>query len=220
MVRSFRLLQDDITVVCLRKGPLTVLQLNFSEASVAHQNFLHELLLRVFWRILSWLRRGHLEPKRLISVLNNRSTLRCTPRFFRVRCTSASLTQPSGLIVQRWCQYAGRTGSIFFYKPRRNVIVPWLSEHAVSARVRAQLIRMSPLWPDLESTAKALHLSSSTLQRHLMSEGASFQSLKDQLRRDMAIVRLNSSTVPLAKLAGELGFADSALSARFQKLDR
>ncbi|RYF31488.1 MAG: AraC family transcriptional regulator, partial [Comamonadaceae bacterium] len=54
-----------------------------------------------------------------------------------------------------------------------------------------------------------LRMSASTVQRRLAAEGTSFQSLKDELRRDLAIVRLNSSTVPLAQLAYELGFADS-----------
>ena len=80
--------------------------------------------------------------------------------------------------------------------------------------MREILLRVSPAWPDLASTAKALHLSTSTLQRHLTTEGTSFQSLKDQLRRDLAIQRLNSSTVPLAALAAELGFADSAAFQR------
>ena len=53
-------------------------------------------------------------------------------------------------------------------------------------------------------------MSPATLQRHLAREGLSFQSLKDELRRDLAIQRLNTSRVPLAELAGELGFADSA----------
>jgi AraC-like DNA-binding protein len=57
-------------------------------------------------------------------------------------------------------------------------------------------------------------MSTSTLQRRLASEGSSFQSLKDELRRDTAIVRLHTSTVPLATLADELGFADSAAFQR------
>lgn len=52
------------------------------------------------------------------------------------------------------------------------------------------------------------------LQKHLAAEGTSFQALKDALRRDLAIVRLHTSTAPLASLADELGFADSATFQR------
>ena len=57
-------------------------------------------------------------------------------------------------------------------------------------------------------------MAASTLQRRLAADGTSFQALKDELRRDLAIVRLNTSTVPLATLADELGFADSAAFQR------
>ena len=57
-------------------------------------------------------------------------------------------------------------------------------------------------------------MSASTVQRRLATEGTSFQALKDELRRDLAIVRLNTSQVALATLADELGFADSAAFQR------
>jgi AraC-like DNA-binding protein len=57
-------------------------------------------------------------------------------------------------------------------------------------------------------------MAASTLQRRLAADGTSYQALKDALRRDLAIVRLNTSTVPLAALAEELGFADSAAFQR------
>jgi AraC-like DNA-binding protein len=80
--------------------------------------------------------------------------------------------------------------------------------------VRGQLQIAQPAWPDLGATAEALHMAPSTLQRRLAADGTSFQALKDALRRDLAIVRLHTSTVALAALADELGFADSAAFQR------
>ena len=57
-------------------------------------------------------------------------------------------------------------------------------------------------------------MATSTLQRRLAADGTTFQALKDELRRDLAIVRLNTSTVPLVTLADELSFADSAAFQR------
>jgi AraC-like DNA-binding protein len=94
------------------------------------------------------------------------------------------------------------------------IILPRRNDDTGSAWVRHQLQQTQPAWPDLDPTAAALHLSSSTLQRRLASEGASFQSLKDALRRDIAIVYLSTRTLPLAALAGERGFADSAAFQR------
>jgi len=106
----------------------------------------------------------------------------------------------------------------FLADARAQVIVPRRGDELCSARVRAHLQHTQPAWPDLAATAEALHMSTSTLQRRLASEGTSFQSLKDELRRDTAIVRLISGTVPLATLAFELGFADSAAFQRAFKV--
>lgn len=58
--------------------------------------------------------------------------------------------------------------------------------------------------------ARALHRSDSSLQRHLAAEDTSFQTIKNALRRDVAIFRLNTSDVPLGRLAAELGFSESS----------
>ncbi|MBL8397289.1 MAG: AraC family transcriptional regulator [Candidatus Accumulibacter sp.] len=62
----------------------------------------------------------------------------------------------------------------------------------------------------LPEVARALHLSPRTLHRRLESEGASFQAIKDALRRDLAIDRLGKGRQTLAAIAAELGFADTA----------
>ena len=95
-----------------------------------------------------------------------------------------------------------KEGPVQIVLPRR--------DHGISGRVRLHLQRSQPQWPDLERTAQALAMSAATLQRHLAAESTSFQALKDQLRREIAIYRLHTSGVPLAKLAAELGFADSS----------
>lgn len=93
-------------------------------------------------------------------------------------------------------------------------MLPRRKDDDVSTRVRMHLQKTMPAWPDLASTARALHMSVSTLQRHLMAERTTFQALKDELRRDLAINRLNTSAVPLVALAAELGFSDSAAFQR------
>ena len=102
----------------------------------------------------------------------------------------------------------------FLADARAHVIVPPRGADLVVTRVRKHLQGTQPEWPDLAATAEALYMAPSTLQRRLAADGTSFQALKDELRRDLAIVRLNTSTVPLAALAYELGFADSAAFQR------
>jgi AraC-like DNA-binding protein len=172
VMHTFRLLQDDVVLEPVRDGPSAGLALRFTDPSVVYPTFLHELLLRIFWRLLAWLAGGRLPASRFDFAFE------CPP-------------------------YAGSYGKVFpaplHFGCRQSAF--WFDA--------AQPARL-----DLAATAAALHMSTSTLQRRLASEGSSFQSLKDELRRDTAIVRLHTSTVPLATLADELGFADSAAFQR------
>lgn len=60
-------------------------------------------------------------------------------------------------------------------------------------------------------------MSPSTLQRRLAEEGKTFQGIKDALRRDIAIMKLNTSDVLLPDLANELGFGeDTAFQRAFR----
>jgi AraC-like DNA-binding protein len=58
--------------------------------------------------------------------------------------------------------------------------------------------------------AQALHLSVRTLYRRLEAEHTSFQQVKDEVRRDVAIDRLTNGREPVSQIAVELGFGDTS----------
>jgi AraC-like DNA-binding protein len=216
VARTFRLLQDDVVLEPAREGSLAGLALCFLNPSVARQVFLHELLLRVLWRLLAWLAGGRLPAARFDFAFE-------TPPY----AGSYGKIFPAPLQFERhasafWFDAERLQGAVrrdeaalraFIADAQANVIVPRRFD-VVSARVRSHLQQTLPTWPDLAATADALHISNSTLQRRLAVEGTSYQTLKDELRRDMAIARLNTSSAPLAALAYELGFGDSAAFQR------
>ncbi|WP_282347555.1 AraC family transcriptional regulator [Pseudomonas sp. PS01301] len=73
-------------------------------------------------------------------------------------------------------------------------------------------------WPEFDRLAKSLGTSSSTLQRRLQSEGLSYQRLKDDLRRDMAIHLLGREELTVNDVALQAGFQDaSAFHRAFKK---
>lgn len=217
VARTFCLLQDDVVLEPVREGPLAGLTLRFTDSSTERPTFLHESLLRVLWRLLAWLAGGQLPAARFDfafkSPLHVGSYGKVFPaplQFEQARSAfwfdAARLRDP-----MRRDETALRA---FLAHAHTHVIVPKRGDDLFSARVRRHLQQTQPAWPDLAATADALHMSSPTLQRRLASEGASFQALKDELRRDVAIVRLNTSSVRLAALAYELGFTDSAAFQR------
>ncbi|QZI72261.1 AraC family transcriptional regulator [Pseudomonas protegens] len=89
---------------------------------------------------------------------------------------------------------------------------------SLSSQLRYLLSRDRERWPDLESVAQHLHVSPQTLRRHLREEGSSFQALKDELRRDIAIYHLGRADLSLQQIAEQLGFSEpSAFHRAFKK---
>jgi AraC-like DNA-binding protein len=77
-------------------------------------------------------------------------------------------------------------------------------------RVRDLVRAALPDTLSLDDIADRLYLSPRTIHRRLEEEGSSFRGIKDALRRDMALARLTKSSDPIAKVAADLGYADTS----------
>ena len=77
-------------------------------------------------------------------------------------------------------------------------------------RVRDLLRAALPETLSLDDIAGQLYLSPRTVHRRLEEEGSSFRSIKDALRRDMALARLAKTRDPIARVAADLGYADTS----------
>lgn len=217
IARAFWLLQDDVLLEPVQDGALAGLSLKFTNASVIYPNFLHEFFLRMFWRQLAWLIGGKLPAERFDFAFGlpayAGSYGQAFPAPLHFDCVRSTFWFQAAWLKEPVRRTEAEVRTALRYA-QAEIIVPRRVDNFVSARVRRHLQGTQPAWPDLVATAEALHMSTSTLQRRLASEGTSFQSLKDELRRDTAIVRLNTSGISLAALAYELGFADSAAFQR------
>jgi AraC-like DNA-binding protein len=100
-----------------------------------------------------------------------------------------------------------------------NILVRYRDPQSLAARIRSYLRSIRPeRWPTLEALASHFYMASSTLRRKLSLEGQSYQSLKDTVRRDLAIARLDNGEGNFTELAFVLGFADtSAFYKAFKK---
>ena len=96
---------------------------------------------------------------------------------------------------------AGAPGKItMLYRRDREMVI----------RIRDLLRATLPATLSLEQIADRLHLSPRTIHRRLEDEGSSFRGIKDALRRDLALARLTKSKDPIAKVASDLGYADTS----------
>jgi AraC-like DNA-binding protein len=100
-----------------------------------------------------------------------------------------------------------------------NFIVKYRNPDSLAARIKARLKQTAPTdWPEAEHIAAALNMAEATLRRRLKQEGLTYQSIKDALRRDLAIARLAHTRETIPQIADALGFAEpSAFRRAFRK---
>jgi AraC-like DNA-binding protein len=79
----------------------------------------------------------------------------------------------------------------------------------VSERVQQILLQAGSEFPTAAAVALQLHMSESTLQRRLATEGSRYQQLLDQVRYRLAKEYLLGTTLPVAEIACLLGFSDT-----------
>jgi AraC-like DNA-binding protein len=112
-----------------------------------------------------------------------------------------------------------RTVEEFLRGAPGNIVLKYKNSTGLSAQIRRSLRSSARTgWPDFNVIAAKLHMTPSTLRRRLGEEGQSFQAIKDQLRRDMAIDALSRTSSSVAVIAADLGFAEaSAFHRAFKK---
>ncbi|WP_233871374.1 AraC family transcriptional regulator [Paraburkholderia adhaesiva] len=100
-----------------------------------------------------------------------------------------------------------------------NFVVKYRNPGSFAARVRRTLRALpAAAWPDADTIAHRLNVAPATLRRRLKQEGHSCQSIKDELRRDLAIAALQDARRSVADVAAAVGFAEpSAFHRAFRK---
>ncbi|MDC0671957.1 AraC family transcriptional regulator [Nannocystis radixulma] len=82
-------------------------------------------------------------------------------------------------------------------------------------RVKTHVVRALPgELPALEATAKALATSTRTLQRALQAEGTTYQTLVDEVRRDLSLGYLREAQRTVSEIAFLVGFTEVAAFTR------
>jgi len=109
--------------------------------------------------------------------------------------------------------------SQFLRAAPQSVFLKYRDSESFVARLRRRLRRApGDSFPTLDEVAKELHVAESTLRRRLDHEGTTYQAVKDDYRRDLAIDHLVRGDETIADIARELGFRDaSAFHRAFKK---
>jgi AraC-like DNA-binding protein len=107
----------------------------------------------------------------------------------------------------------------FLRNAPQSVFIRFRNREGYSARVHQRLKSCRyDLWPTLEQLATEFALSLSSLRRALTREGASYQQIKDDMRRSIAFERLRDTSMSIADIAQEVGFREpSAFHRAFKQ---
>ena len=103
--------------------------------------------------------------------------------------------------------------------PYHMVIEPLAATRSITHRIREILGEdFREEMPSFEELTGLLNMSARTLRRRLEKEGTSYQRIKDNARRDVAISMLSRDGLTVSEVAERVGFSDpSAFHRSFKK---
>jgi AraC-like DNA-binding protein len=107
----------------------------------------------------------------------------------------------------------------FLRETPRNLLIRYRDNSCLAERIRQHLrSHLDDELPSLEQMAQLLRLTPQTLRRRLRDEGRGYQSIKDSLRRDVAIGMMEHPGMTLQDVALRLGFSEpSTFHRAFKK---
>lgn len=180
---------------------------------VQAQRFGQTLILKLAHGLLSWLARREV-PVKAVDFIFDRPAFEedyslIFPAPVRFGCDVTAIyfaTDSLGPVQVRSSADLDR----FLETAPRDWIFTRSQEHTQSLRVRAYLNQTSWEYANLTKAAQAMHMTPRTLIRKLEADGTSFQSIKDALRRDIAIRHLQVGQTSIEAIAQDVGFSSAA----------
>jgi AraC-like DNA-binding protein len=221
-LRFYALILDDISGSAERDAHEARIVLRERVPGADHRVFAHELLLMLLYGVSCWL------VGRRIPILRTEFSYQEPAHSAEYRlmyCADLRFDRPNTLLAFE-AHYLDlpvvqneRSAKEFLRTAPENILLKYKNVSSLAARVRRRLRQFLPgTVPDFEKLADDLGMTPATLRRRLHEEGESYQSIKDQLRRDLAIGYLSHSSRSVMDIALELGFAErSAFHRAFRK---
>jgi AraC-like DNA-binding protein len=221
-LRFYGLILDDIAGALLRSTSEATVILRERSPGLAPRIFGQEVLLMLVHGVACWL------VGRRIPILRAEFSYpepRHSAEYRLMYCTELSFRRPHTAIVfaaeflELPIVQNERSAKEFLRTAPESILVKYKNGSSLSARIRRRLRQLLPgEVPDFETLAGELNMTTATLRRRLHEEGASYQGIKDQLRRDLAIGYLSHSKRSVMDIALELGFSErSAFHRAFRK---
>lgn len=217
-IRCYDLFSDDIQIRLYEHDEHVELSLHHCRPELDPDRFLVEWLLLVWHRFCGWL----VDHKIVLTKATFQHALPSHfdeyPYVFPCRCffeqSRNSLFFSKNSLALPLVRSEQELDAFMRSSPRHLMI--WTAEDdSISTRVRRLLEACDGQGlPTLEHVAEQLHMTSYTLSRRLKAEGSAYQKIKDNLRRDQAVIMLTRQHLSIADISTALGFAEPGAFSR------
>ncbi|MDX1589421.1 MAG: AraC family transcriptional regulator [Oleiphilaceae bacterium] len=220
--RFYGLFEGLPTVRLRYEGEFAALEIHSTEPLDDPDYFLHESLLVIWHRLCSWLiGQGIVLDEAYFSYpepphhAEYRGLFHCPLYFNRsdtgLRFHRRFLAMPVIRDEPEMQQFLQTSPADLLARPD--------DRNSHTARIRAMIGRdFTDQIPDFETIACQMHMSPQTLRRRLKAENTSFQEIKDNLRRDIAIYHLSRNEYAINDIAHLAGFTEpSTFHRAFKK---
>lgn len=217
-IRCYRLFSDDIEIRLNLNAEEVELSLIHHRPELDPDSFLAEWLLMVWHRLIGWLigRKivlshahfshplpTHFDEYRFIYPCKCHFEQPRTSIFFSKNYLSMPVTRTPAELDE------------FILSSPRDLLIWTVDDDSLSTRVRGLLEGFDESGlPNLDWVSEQLHTTSYTLSRKLKAEGTSYQAIKDNLRRDQAIMMLTRQNLSIGEISSQLGFAEPGAFSR------
>jgi AraC-like DNA-binding protein len=216
-LRGFALFLDDIGATLSADGGEAVLAIDNRIAGADARRFADETLLVMLHGLLCWLAGRRVPLSRLDWGHPRPPHADEYRRMFSSRVSfdhAATVARFDARVLAATAAVTPATLQVFLRQAPQSVFLKQVHQGGWAERVRRQLRRdlvqpvAEPL--TLDALARQFALSPATLRRRLDDEGAGWQALKDEVRRDLAIHRLADPSVSIEDIAAQMGFNDAS----------
>jgi AraC-like DNA-binding protein len=201
-----------------RKGDIATLSFHLGAPELDHEHMLAEYILLQWHRMSSWLIAENIPFHR--TYFNYASPLQVAeytylfPGEHKFDACFLGFSFEEKYLQRPVVQSAESLDSFIRSCPKELYLQP-KTDYSLTNEVLGYLKwRIESGLPTIDQAASDLNMTKRTMIRKLKDEGASYQALKDKIRKDRAIKLLTKRSMLISDVAEKLGFSDSAVFAR------
>ncbi|MGH1374487.1 MAG: AraC family transcriptional regulator [Cellvibrionaceae bacterium] len=217
-IQFYQLLSKDINTALIERDDMAQIQVTFADQSLDPDYFYLEFWLIIWHRLASWLcgikiplRSTHLVHTVTIDDQHRAELAVMFPGQLALAQPSNCLTFSRQLLNQPLIRSKTEVDIFLKHSPAQLLTIPGDDQsfqNKISRQLRAN--RDLPLkFPDINTLASGYHMSVQTLHRRLKQEGTSYQRIKDNLRRDLALNKLVQERLAVHEVAEIVGFSEA-----------